>query len=131
MCLCTMHPGAAEQEGMEEEKLARATSVDEEAKQPGLLSRAFAPGSGFARALSLHNLLDAQHLDALPELVCACPLREACGNASRIRAGFLGSIALILCGSRRACPLREACGNASRGQSGLARQHLDPPLLQP
>ena len=64
--------------------MARATSVDEEARQPGLLSRAFAPGAGFARAVSLHNLLDAQHLDALPELV----------RASRIRAGLLGGIAL-------------------------------------
>ena len=53
--------------------MARTTSVDEEAKQPGLLSRAFAPGAGFARAVSLHNLLDAQHLDALPELVRTCP----------------------------------------------------------
>ena len=58
------------QEGMDEETMARAISVDQEEKQPGLLSRAFAPGSGFARAVSLHNLLDIQHLDALPEMVC-------------------------------------------------------------
>ena len=57
------------QEGMDEEKMARAISVDQEEKQPGLLSRAFAPGSGFARAVSLHNLLDIQHLETLPETV--------------------------------------------------------------
>ena len=61
------------QEGMEEEKMARAISVDQEERQPGLLSRAFAPGSSFARAVSLHNLLDVQHLDTLPESVCAVP----------------------------------------------------------
>lgn len=49
--------------------MARAISVDQEEKQPGLLSRAFAPGSSFARAVSLHNLLDVQHLDTLPETV--------------------------------------------------------------
>ena len=59
------------QEGMEEEKMARAISVDQEERQPGLLSRAFAPGSSFARAVSLHNLLDVQHLDTLPESVRA------------------------------------------------------------
>ena len=61
------------QEGMEEEKMARAISVDQEERQPGLLSRAFAPGSGFARAVSLHNLLDVHHLDTLPESVRALP----------------------------------------------------------
>jgi len=59
------------QEGMEEEKTARATSVDQEEKQTGLLSRAFAPASAFARAVSLHNLLDVHHLDTLPESVCS------------------------------------------------------------
>ena len=49
--------------------MARAISVDQEEKQPGLLSRAFAPASSFARAVSLHNLLDVQHLDTLPETV--------------------------------------------------------------
>ena len=126
-----MHPGAAEQEGMEEEKLARATSVDEEAKQPGLLSRAFAPGSGFARALSLHNLLDAQHLDALPELVCACPLPEACGNASRIRAGFLGSIALILCGSGAHALCERRVGTLAGGRAGLLGSTLIPRCYSP
>ncbi len=57
---------------MEEEKMARAISVDQEERQPGLLSRAFAPGSSFARAVSLHNLLDVQHLDTLPESVRPC-----------------------------------------------------------
>ncbi len=54
--------------------MARAISVDQEEKQPGLLSRAFAPGSSFARAVSLHNLLDVQHLDTLPEMVRRHPL---------------------------------------------------------
>lgn len=49
--------------------MARAISMEEESKQPGLLSRAFAPGSNFARAVSLHNLLDVQFLETLPESV--------------------------------------------------------------
>ena len=53
--------------------MARAMSVHQEEPQPGLLSRAFAPGSSFARAVSLHNLLDVQHLDTLPESVRPLP----------------------------------------------------------
>ena len=71
--------------------MARAASVDEEAKQPGLLSRAFAPGSGFARAVSLHNLLDVQHLDTLPELVRGQP---CCLRCAAMQSCF--RIALLL-----------------------------------
>ncbi|CAK0782653.1 hypothetical protein CVIRNUC_005852 [Coccomyxa viridis] len=96
-------------EGMEEEKLARATSVDEEAKQPGLLSRAFAPGSGFARALSLHNLLDAQHLDALPELA---PLPDP-------EEGLQGQQALL----QQTLPEPSDQSQSGAGSTGPSKKH--------